>query len=197
MRVVIVASGPSAKNFVPPVGAVVIAVNGAIDWLARADYFFTLDDSPVNCKRLENQRDGVRYCVALPGDSPRMFNNVSRFTRISHRGIEPAQRHSSEWHFWRWGCVAGLNTTYGKINTGNSAWGALGLALHLNATRVALVGVDASGDERIEGGFTNSLKHLPLLFESAIGQIDFINCGAMKSRVKQLGIEEGMQWLMQ
>lgn len=39
-RVIIVGSGPSAANFVAPRGVPIIAVNGAIDWLNRASYFF-------------------------------------------------------------------------------------------------------------------------------------------------------------
>lgn len=55
-RVIIVGSGPSAANFVAPRGVPIIAVNGAIDWLNRASYFFTLDPSPDNMRRVGRGR---------------------------------------------------------------------------------------------------------------------------------------------
>lgn len=192
MRVVIVASGPSACGFVPPSGATVIAVNGAIEWLPRADYWFTLDPSPVNLERMHRPRHGVTYCAALAEEAPLW---VRRFKRIAARGAEP-EAGTPQWWLWRWSAVPTLCTEHGCIHTGNSAWGALGLAYHLGAERVALVGVDASGDERIEGGRCRNLGHLPLLFESALPQISLINCGAMRSAVPKMTIEEGMKWLM-
>ena len=63
-RVIIVASGPSAAGFVPPRGVPIIAVNGAIDWLSRASYFFTLDPSRDNIRRLRIRRRNVHYCSA-------------------------------------------------------------------------------------------------------------------------------------
>lgn len=65
-RVIIVGSGPSAANFVAPRGVPIIAVNGAIDWLNRASYFFTLDPSPDNMRRVGRgrRRRGVCYCMA-------------------------------------------------------------------------------------------------------------------------------------
>lgn len=195
MRFVIVASGPSAKNFTPPDDVTVIAVNGAIDWLARADIFFTLDPSPENIQRIANKREGVEYFCALPVDCPQSIdaNIVERFAA---RGEEPTKKRSPQWWLWRWSAVLGLSETPGVINTGNSVYGALGLAYHIGAEKVALVGVDANSNERIDGGVPNNLSHLPLLFESAMDQINFINCGDMKSKVPQYSIEEGMQWLM-
>nr|WP_298117431.1 hypothetical protein [uncultured Pseudomonas sp.] len=191
MRVVIVASGPSAQGFVPPPGVVVIAVNGAIEWLVRADYWFTLDPSPINLERMHRPRHGVTYCAALNEPAPLW---VRRFVRVAARGQEP-EPGTPEWWLWRWSAVKTLSTEHGCIHTGNSAWGALGLAYHLGAERVALVGVDASADERIEGGRCRDLSHLPLLFESALPQIELLNCGAMRSRVPKMTIKEGMEWL--
>lgn len=56
MNILIVASGSSAKGFVPPDDITVIAVNGVIDWISRCDYWFTLDHSPVNMERMHNPR---------------------------------------------------------------------------------------------------------------------------------------------
>lgn len=192
MRAVVVASGPSAQGFTPPDGVVVIAVNGAIEWLPRADYWFTLDPSPINMERMNHPRAGVTYCAALNEPAPLW---VRRFKRVAGRGQEP-RLGTPEWWLWRWSAVKTLSTTPGKIHTGNSAWGALGLAYHLGAERVALVGVDASGEDRIEGGKCRNLSHLPMLFESAMPQIKMVNCGHMNSMVPKMTIDEGMQWLI-
>lgn len=195
MRAVIVASGPSAKGFVPPDDVLVIAVNGAIDWLSRADYFFTLDLSQANVFRLHNQRKGVNYTYAYSEPVRHLSGRAEYYDRVADEFFVNPKQLSPQWWANRWGCKFGLSTDLYKIHTGNSAWGALGLAYHLGCERVALVGIDASREPRIEGGRPNNLSHLPLLFESALGQIDFVNCGHMQSKVPAMSNAEGMAWL--
>lgn len=154
----------------------VIAVNGAIEWLSRADYFFTLDLSAANLKRLQNRRKGVIYCAAGMSAPQR---GIKRYERVSKRGAEPVNNGGPEWWLWRWSAVPGLAEEKSKIHTGNSAYGALGLAYHLGFKDVALVGVDATTEERICGGRPNNLSHLPLLFSSALPQVNVVSCGLM------------------
>ncbi len=187
-RAIIVASGPSAKGFIPPDDIPIIAVNGAIDWLSRSDYFFTLDPSPVNLKRLSKPKAGVHYAAAVESDIA-LPEHVQRYERISKRGPEPARKGSPRWWLWRWSAVTRLSETPGTIHSGNSAWGALGLAWHLGFRDVALVGVDASRSIRIEGGRSKNLSHLPLLFASAKEQIDVVSCGLMRG-VPQMTFKE-------
>lgn len=187
-RAIIVGSGPSARGFEPPDNVTVIAVNGAIDRLSCADYFFTLDPSQVNLKRMQNRRKGVKYCAAGLSEPIR---GVKRYERIARRGVEPVDKNSPEWWLWRWSGVPGLSTKKTQIHTGNSAYGALGLALHLGFTDVALVGVDATTEERIEGGLPNNLSHLPLLFASALHQINVVSCGHLTG-IPQQSLED---WL--
>ncbi|WP_147200819.1 hypothetical protein [Pantoea sp. CCBC3-3-1] len=186
-RVIIVASGPSAEGFLPPRGVPVIAVNGAIDCLSRASYFFTLDPSPINLRRLRIRRRNVKYCAAgvtVPG--------VYEFERLSLRGKEPASKHSPEWWLWRWSARPVLSEDPNVIHNGNSAWGALGLAHHLGFKNVALVGVDATQEPRVHsGGTPNNLSHLPLLFKSALPQINVVSCGKLNS-IPQMSMKE---WL--
>ena len=56
---------------------------------------------------------------------------INRYQRISGRGEEPEDKNSVEWVLWRYSCVLGLDTREGCISTGNSSYGALGLAYHL------------------------------------------------------------------
>lgn len=193
MRCIIVASGPSARGFIPPDGVTVISVNGSVEWLARADYWFTLDPSAVNIGRMIVQRKGVQYCAAVP-DGHALPDGVTRYRRVAAIcADEPQPAGSPEWWLWRWGAVCGLSTIPGCINTGNSAWGALGLAYHLGFRDVLLVGVDGTDDQRIEGGRCNNLSHLPLLFESALGQVRLHSVGKLGT-IPQMRLDE---WLMQ
>lgn len=175
-RAIIVASGPSAVGFVPPENIPIIAVNGAIEWVSRADYFFTLDLSHVNRKRIFQKRHGVKYFYAA---SDHEIPGVNYLYRVAYRGEEPSDRFTPEWWLWRWSCVLGLSDNKSTIHTGNSAYGALGLAYHLGFTDVAMVGVDGSNACRIEGGRPNNLTHLPLLFASALNQIRVVSCGEL------------------
>lgn len=189
-RAIIVGSGPSARGFEPPDGVTIIAVNGAIEWLSRADYFFTLDPSFANLHRLRNPVPGVRYCAAAP-ENIVLPPHVDRFQRISARGREPVRHGSPEWWLWRWSAVKGLSERSDCIHSGNSAYGALGLAYHLGFTDVALVGVDGTSEHRIEGGHPYNLSHLSLLFASALHQINVVSCGRLTG-IPQLSLED---WL--
>lgn len=190
IRAIIVGSGPSARGFNPPDDVVILAVNGAIEWLPRADFFFTLDFSPANCRRLLNPRQGVCYFAAVP-EHAELPAHVESLVRVSARGKEPAHVGSPEWWFWRWSAVAGLSEKTGYIHSGNSAYGALGLAYHLGFNDVALVGVDGTDESRIEGGSPQNLTHLPLLFASALNQINVISCGRLGG-IPQQSLED---WL--
>src|SRR5690606_1256412 len=107
---------------------------------------------------------------------------------------EPRQKGSPEWWFWRWGCIAGLSEDKKYIHTGNSAYGALGFAYHMGAMRALLVGIDATNDERVEGGRPNNLSHLPILFQSALDQIDIASAGKLEG-IKNMSVSEGIEWL--
>lgn len=190
MRAVIVGSGPSAEGFAPPDDVAVIAVNGAISWVQRADYWFSLDGSPVNRKWLQHAlRRDVPCHVA--GPLWPVWSDVCNWTRIDSIGTyaEPHAEGSPEWWLWRLGAVLGICKARGCIHTGNSAWGALGLAWHLGFRDVALVGVDASTQHRVEGGAPGNLSHLPLLFASALPDMRVVSCGALDS-VPQLNFKE-------
>lgn len=157
-------------------------MNGAIDVVERASYFFTLDPSRDNLRRMANRRRGTKYCAALPADHADIAG-VYRFERVgdrSTRGEEPAEQGSPEWWVWRWSATPGLSDDPAKINSGNSAWGALGLAHLLGYTEVALVGVDGTDEPRHnDGGKPNDLTHLGPLFASALAQINVVSCGQL------------------
>lgn len=183
-RAVIVASGPSARGFTPPPDLPVIAVNGAISCLLRAEYWFSLDASPDNRKWLRAAHaDGVKCHVAghpwlAHAECMRIAEYWTRVDSLESYP-EPQPRDTPEWWAWKLGAVPGICKRPGRIHTGNSAWGALGLAWHLGFRDVALIGVDATNDERACGGRPGNLSHLPLLFASALDDMRVVSCGAM------------------
>lgn len=180
---IIVGSGPSARDFCPPKDITVIAVNGAIEWLSRADHWFTLDPSAKNLRRMGNPVQGVHYHSALPANQipsfSRRFPDITFYERLSHQGIEPSPQYTPEWWFWRWGCVPGLSERQGVIHSGNSAYGAVGLAYLMGFKHVALIGIDGTNEARVEGGCPANLSHLPLLFSSAREQLNIMSCGKL------------------
>lgn len=180
MRCIIVGDGPSAKGFVAPDGVAIFAVKRTIHWLNRADYWFSLDPNEASMECMLNQRPGVRYfCAVDPGDS--VPAGVTRLERVASRGREPRPRACPEWWLWRWSGVCGLSETPGKISSGNSAWGALGLAYQLGYRDVLLVGVDGTQEmRRSDRRRPNNLSHLPILFRSAIGKVRMQTVGRMR-----------------
>lgn len=195
---VIVASGPSAKGFVPPDDVMVICVNQSINFMPRCDHWFTLDPSPANIKTMNDRREGVKYWCAIDGVRRSIPEYVTVLKRVGQSHIRPKTKDAAQWNIYRLQCRLGLDKRKGYISTGNSAWGALGLAYHLGANKVALIGVDASTDAKIDGGYCRThMEHLPVLFSSAKDQIEMVSCGKMVADgIPNMTIDEGMKWLM-
>lgn len=167
-HIVIVASGPSARGYEPPEGVTVIAVNGAIEWLSRADYWFTLDPSRDNLRRLAGYWAKVKCVMAVPAN----FGTSSAKTPLMRQprplGVHYLLRVEGP---GPWGARYRLSEDPTAINTGNSAWGALGLAYHMRPYTIELVGVDGTQARRVGGGQPGDLTHLPELFASAEAQL--------------------------
>lgn len=179
--IIIVASGPSAAGFVAPPDIPVISVNGSINWLNRADYWFTLDPSQANMELMNNPRPLVKYFCACPGyfNIPR---HVHRMERIAGTG--------------RWSSHFGLQDAPNSISTGNSSYGALGLARHMGAKKVYLVGVDATNEPKVDGTLSKDLSHLPELFDSAVGgHMKIASAKQFSPRIPQMDYDAALEWL--
>jgi hypothetical protein len=151
--VLIVASGPSGASLTIPETVKVIAVNGAIDGLARADYWFTLDPSPVNCARMQAPKPGTTYlCACGPQQAMTQRKTSTIFLKRT-----PGR---------------GISTKPDQIFSGNSGFGALQVAFLLGAKRIGIIGVDANEEPYWHGpGQSKSLKQLPNTFASAVPQL--------------------------
>lgn len=192
-RVIVAGSGPSiaalTQDDILSSGAVVIAVNGAIDWLGAADYWFTLDPSQVNLVRARNRAIGCRYVMAVPDYFP-VPSGVTRLRRIEGRLYGRAKS------------PGGFADEPDAINTGNSGFGAMNLAYHMRPSKVLMLGVDGKEVRRVDGGMPRTLAHLPDLFASALPQlyksgIEVVN-GSPDSAVncfRRMEQKEGIAWL--
>lgn len=204
-RVVICGQGPSWARVdtaelaqVRNAGALIIAVNGAVEH-APADVFFTLDLSDENRERTREPVEGVHYVVAAPLDEPERLDHVTYLERVENdvpRDRPYRLRAGKE-------APGGLAEDPGKIHTGNSAFGALNLAYHLGAVRVALLGVDGFGHERWDGTRNRCLEHMPDLFASAVPQLDergiYVVNGSPESSVDcfpRLTSHDALDWLI-
>jgi hypothetical protein len=175
--VIIVCTGPSLKNFdfnsLRNKGYI-IAVNDAAKFLPFANAWFTLDPWGLTTTQVPKSFSGELF-AAVPEDY-----GTQNAASVAHR-IVPSKKvnylHRVSFHtdertkahdYLTWG----LNEDPSCINTGNSGFGALNLAYHMNAKRVFLFGIDASKgyffDER-KG--TRALDHLPPIFRSAMPQL--------------------------
>ena len=184
----IVAGGPSAeimKTFrVNKQQIAVIAVNGTLDWIRFFDYWFTLDPTKVNRKRMRTFRHNAKYFIAFPKGHILLPSYVTRLDRYSPKPVDPDAPVD------KLAGAIGLNTAPNIINSGNSAYGALGLAYQLGFEKVGLIGVDANTERRVDGGYSRDLTHLPTFFESAMHQIDIVNCGDMVSKIPTMSLQD-------
>lgn len=210
-RVLIVASGRSAAEMGLDVlkrareaGVYVLAVNRTWEWLKDIDGWFTLDPDKLVMRYLFMKDTPVKRYVAVPDDYGekrariRYHQNMPKF-----KGITYLRRMTGNGPF---SACDGLSSDPRIIHTGNSAYGALGLARHLCPERIAMIGVDAHrawGYAYIDGAPKTRLDHLPALFASAIPDlsaagIQVVN-GSRRSLVDcfpKMTANESIEWLM-
>jgi len=98
----------------------------------------------------------------------------------------------------------GLSEDPTKIHTGNSAYGALGLAYHLGFEKLVFIGLDAGGDHC--DGTQQIMKdvafaHLNELFTSALPQVEGRVVNASPNSTvdcfPRMTHEEAIKWLME
>lgn len=150
--VLIVASGPTGAYFLSNSypDCAVIAVNGAVT--PRADYWFTQDLNFARKTLFRTPRSG--RIASLQVQAMRMpWLNIP----------EDVLTLRSDY------LCKGLTHDKSALSHGNSAFGALNLAVHFGAKKIGLIGVDGTTDRYWHGiGHSGHLKHLPQLFETAI-----------------------------
>lgn len=177
--IAIVGTGPSVKNKKIE-GDLVIAVNSAIEF-CNPDWWFTLDPSPQNLQIMENPINTIKYFAAVPNGRflpPHVYrlervaaaNSISR-SMLHSRRLRYGTKTAQQYYLLRWAAKLGLSENPNAIHTGNSLWGAYGLAYHCRPKRIVFYGLDGTQEPRITGGMPNRLDHLPALFESSLEQV--------------------------
>lgn len=171
-RIIIVASGPSLERVdlaqINASSAFIIAVNGAISKV-KADAFFTCDPSDRIRALLRCQRSGVQYFAAVPEDYGMRQAKAQSHRAMRERNVTYLRRLTGD---GPWSHLYGLSEDQGAIHTGNSAYGALGLAYLMGARRVAFLGLDGGGKYAFGlPGQPGDLSHLPAIFESVLPQL--------------------------
>lgn len=209
-RILIVATGLTAQaldlslvSAARSAGVHVIGVNRAFEWLPHMDSWFTLDPDHRLLSFINADNPGPQRYVAIPDDygMPDAFVDYHRDipqnpqVKYLHRitGDMPMKAHQ------------GLATNPGGVHTGNSSYGALGVAFHMKPRKIAMVGVDANrhyGYAHAKGRPRN-LNHLPHLFEIARRQIVTSRCqivnGSPPSMVqcfRKMEPNAAVHWLM-
>ena len=166
-NIIIVGSSKEAVNFQPIAGYSVIAVNNAISITrGNTDFWFTLDPSKANLQIMRTKPFSCKYYCAVP-------NNFQReMTRKRERvptAIHYLDRVAGDGPF---SCKYGLQESKYSISTGNSAYGALNLAYHMNPKKIILLGVSGDNQLKFDGKKCYDLSHLPDLFSSAVSQLE-------------------------
>ncbi len=178
----------------------VIAVNGAVHQV-QADHWFTLDPSTANRDRMRRPIPGVRYWAAVPPDYGTPSAQTAEMRTPADAHVTYLQRLVGDGTL---GSRPGLSSDPGAIHTGNSAYGALGLAYLMGARRIVLVGVDGAGGYHGAAGAPRDLRHLPDLFASAVPQlasagVQVVNA-SMESTIQcfpKMRFKEALRWMWQ
>lgn len=208
--VLIIASGPSLREIdlfhlngqIEHGSAYVIVVNTAILWIRKPHAFFTLDPSKRNVDAMRRQKRETQYFAAVPPDFGTPHARKPPHRVQAPYGVTYLRRIEGD---GKLGAKTKLSDDPAAIHTGNSAWGALGLAFHLQPERIAILGLDGTQDEYAYGSGrpVGSLSHLPGLFASALPQlagrrINVVN-GSPKSRIEcfsKMSPGGALNWIM-
>lgn len=167
-KIIITGSGQSLNDFVQPDDSwTIICVNNSINHpnVKHCNYWFTLDLSQENRNIILNQHKNVQKYVAYSYD-PRICDKMKSELESNSIFLERVcnSMNGSHQHSLR------LQEDPNKISTGNSLYGALNLAYHMNPNIILLCGLDGVHKPKFDGSMSRSLNHLPKLFQSTVNQ---------------------------
>ena len=193
-KCIIVGSGQSAKDFIPPIGVDIIAVNNAISRVPTAKYWFTLDPANYNLKIINDKNiKAIKYVACPP--TFELPNDVIRCKRVeNHNRSRVFNQDCYEYFLYQSKATLGLSLQYLHISTGNSSYGALNLAYHLGYKDIALIGIDGTDKISLDNNSdARGYIYLNQLFDSVQKDLglNIVSLGELKSFPK-MSLEE---WL--
>jgi hypothetical protein len=166
-RIIIIGGGRSLKGFnfgrLHRQDCFIIAVNDSGQHVPFAHAWFTLDPWGLYGPQLPDLKFKGQLYAAVPEDF-----GTPRAAMRGHR-MEPT---ASIKYLRRLTNEGGLCEDPSGIYTGNSGYGALGLAYHMKPKKVLLLGIDGDFGYYYPSHKTNNnLAHLPELFEASLPQL--------------------------
>jgi hypothetical protein len=172
-NIIIVCGGRSLSKFdfslIKDLGTIIV-VNTSFTVVPFADYWFTLDITGVQQPTSSNF-SGKLY-AAVPQTYGTQNQVVTKNITYLHRLIshnDPTISSESAY-------VTGLSEDNGCINTGNSGFGAFGLAYHMKPKKILILGMDGDiGYHYTDTRKNRPLTYLPLLMNSTVAQINKAN----------------------
>lgn len=156
----------------------IISVNDSIKSLKRANCWFTLDPWGLHTTQLPPKNIPVdKLYAAVPCDygTPMARTPNHRTTPTNDKIIylHRLQSHNYINESSQTAYKLGLSEDSSCINTGNSGYGALNLAYHLNPKKIYLLGIDGDIGYFYSNTKTNrALTYLPIMFESSLPQLN-------------------------
>ena len=205
-RVIVMANGPSLLEADPYLlahsSAPIIAVNGAVRAPFPIHAFFTLDPDRIVRPLMRDKPGGVRnWYAAVPSDYGSPAARMLDHREPPEAGMIWLRRISGGAYPGGW--VPGLSEDPECIHTGNSAWGALQLAVHMGAKRILLLGVDGTHSGYAFGpGAPRDLLLMRWIFGTAVMQLHkmgiLVKTGNPRSRVdafERVEANEGLKWI--
>jgi len=206
-KIIIIGGGESLIGFdfeqLNDFDGAIITVNNVIFHLPRADYWITVDpmDKEGNPQRgMREQFEGTYYYCAFPDLERRPWHNKFYKMVENVHYLERIVPGNNESNY-------GMNQKDGyelqedkrKITTGDSIYGALGLAYHFGAKKIVMLGVDGYGyghwyDKNspynahgIKDFENKYLNNIPRIYRQSVQQFNNRGCevinGSQESKV--------------
>lgn len=216
-KVVIIGGGESLRgcslmDLVDFTGAV-ITVNNVIFSLPRVDYWITVDPIDKNGQIQEAMRKRfakVKYYCAFPDlDKPenRFDKPFYKTTRVNYLERIVPKTEAGETY--------ALQEDKDKITTGDSMYGALGLAYHFEPKAILILGLDVYGvghwydlsagyndGRQTDEQFEKYKNNLVDIYNSSVPQLRArgieIKNGSLYSKIEafeKVSVEEGIKWI--
>jgi hypothetical protein len=165
-RIVIIGGGRSLNGFsfglLHREDCFIITINESGKHAPFADAWFTLDPWGLYGPQLPGHRFKGQLYAAVPEDFATPESKIRNHRIKPTADIKCLRRVHGD----------GLSEDPTTIHTGNSGYGALGLAYHMRPEKILLLGIDGDiGYYYTTTRTNNALDHLPDLFEGAVPQL--------------------------
>jgi len=181
-KVLIIGGGESLIGFdwslLNKWNGVIVTVNNVIKHIPRADYWITVDPTKggVVQDNMSNRKEGCYYFACYP-----QITDENREWYPTEEGIHYLERIVPEKPEEGIGDFS-LQEDRDKITTGDSCYGALGLAYHFEAKLIVMLGVDANGgyghwydtsdpyNKGWKGKFAKYQENIPKIYRQSVEQ---------------------------